>query len=820
MRPIHAIPRVLLAALVIALAPAAHAQTTMRGATSPAPNLAVVLTWPIDGSVQRFNVYRRIVGQSDYPAAPLNSSPLVRMTNCAAIQTIVPVGSPDWKVLEDQLGDGPTTPFDPCAIATIAPGSPKEATLQLLARARWPIAVIAGQGHRDANVTSGTRYEYQLREVNAAGTEIGVSPGLVLTAGIPTPLPPPGGLAAAAGDGRVLLGWGNQNDAAGFLVFRATAAGGPFQRVNETALLTQINRDVSGKPIAASNGFLDIRRWDPSGQPTTHDVQGVAIGGPANGVHYFYRVATVDLLGQAGAMSTTVSATPLDTTPPAAPSALRVTVVNTENRIEVDWNVVEFDVEGHAESAPMAGYRLFRYESENADPASGVQIGGMIASPAAGGTVVAGSDSDAILRPPFGEKTFWYRVEARDAAGNVSARSAAVAGHLADITPPAPPQGLAAEGFDTFIRLRWKMNTEPDLDSYQVYRSLCHNGVCNPCEPGPRKDVAQKPAEQPSGRPSDVPEPSGTDAKPDKEIPCGGPYALVGTVSRAEAGHMAQPVVFEDHTVPAGSPLCYSYWIKALDRAQNRSGTWPVSDPATEHTVCQRLRDKTPPDAAIISELFARDRAVQVSWVGPPVQDIRAYHVYRSPKEAGPYNWVGGMTVERPPIAPKVLTEPYKPVAPVSCNTIPLVTIESMSLGSFLDATVTAKATYWYKVVGIDQSGNEAPLSKAAPISTFTFTTARPAAPAIISVTGTAASPIGLLLRWSPTFDPSSQRGFAVFKTDRPSGLYRQIGTLVAAAEYQDNNVVQGVTYWYRVLQMDLTGQVSAPSPSVSGILP
>ena len=51
-------------------------------------------------------------------------------------------------------------------------------------------------------------------------------------------------------------------------------------------------------------------------------------------------------------------------------------------------------------------------------------------------------------------------------------------------------------------------------------------------------------------------------------------------------------------------------------------------------------------------------------------------------------------------------------------------------------------------------------------------------------------------------------------------GLYRQIGTLLGAAEYQDNNVVRGATYWYRVLQMDRSGQVSAPSPPASGSLP
>jgi hypothetical protein len=803
---------ILSVALTLALAPWAHAQPAMRAATSPAgPGLEVVLTWPTDTSVQRFNLYRRVQGQPAYPPTPLNAAPIARMTDCAALQAVIPIGSADWEHLKQGLADGPATPFDPCAIAAIPPGSVKEDKLQFLARSRWPIAVVAGQGHRDVTVVSGTTYQYQLRGVTAAGAETGaLVPDVTLTAGAPAPVPAPGSVTATAGDSRVLVLWGPQADVAGFAVFRATAAAGPYQRVNEAGLLVQVTQDLDGTAIPASNGFLDIRRWDASGNPATHLVQGVTIDGPANGVQYFYRVASLDLLGQAGPLSAApASATPADKTAPAAPAGVSVTAVDSESRLEVRWSLVEHDVEGHVEDAPMAGYRLFRYESQNAPLVTGVQIGGLVASPPLGQPFVVASDSAPLLRPAFGEQTFWYRMEALDAAGNVSARSVAVGGHLADITPPAPPKGVTAEGFDDFIRVRWNPNTEPDLDGYQIYRSLCHYGVCNPCEPDRRH------ATQPAGH--DVPPDAG---KPGKQEVCGGPYALVGTVSRADAEAMGSPVTFADHTIPAKSPLCYSYWVKALDRTQNRSGAWPVPDPAIETTVCQRLRDKEPPDPAIISGLFARDDAIRVEWVGPPVQDIRAYHVYRSTTQGGTYTWVGGMTVEPAPLTPKTLTSPYAPPPQVNCDTIPLVTIESMSIGFFIDTKVKAKETYWYKVVGIDQSGNEAPLAKAAPISTFSFTTKTPPAPVVTSITGSTAAPFALVVRWTPAFDAAQQRGFAVFRSDRPDGLYRQVGTLLDKAEYQDTHVVRGVTYWYRVLQMDGSGQVSPLSPPANGTLP
>jgi fibronectin type 3 domain-containing protein len=143
-----------------------------------------------------------------------------------------------------------------------------------------------------------------------------------------------------------------------------------------------------------------------------------------------------------------------------------------------------------------------------------------------------------------------------------------------------------------------------------------------------------------------------------------------------------------------------------------------------------------------------------------------------------------------------------------------------MSVGFYIDTKVTAKDTYWYKVVGIDQSGNEAPLAKAAPISTFTFTTKTPPPPVVTSITGTTATPFALVVRWTPVFDAAQHRGFAVFRSDRFDGLYRQVGTLLDKAEYQDTHVVRGVTYWYRVLQMDRSGQVSTLSPPANGSLP
>ena len=159
-------------------------------------------------------------------------------------------------------------------------------------------------------------------------------------------------------------------------------------------------------------------------------VNGIPVSGPSNATTYFYKVASLDLLGQQGPPNAMpqASATPQDTTPPAAPSGVSVRAIDSENRLEVRWNVVQADIDGHQESAAVGGYRLFRYDSENAPLASGTQIGGVIPAPATGTTFVTASDNAPGLRPPFGEQTFWYRVETFDVSGNVSARSSAPAG--------------------------------------------------------------------------------------------------------------------------------------------------------------------------------------------------------------------------------------------------------------------------------------------------------------------------------------------------------------------------------------------------------
>ena len=251
------------------------------------------------------------------------------------------------------------------------------------------------------------------------------------------------------------------------------------------------------------------------------------------------------------------------------------------------------------------------------------------------------------------------------------------------------------------------------------------------------------------------------------------------------------------------------------------SGGWPVPLP-TEEIVCERLREKTPPEAAFISKLMARDSGILIEWIGAPIQDIKAYHAYRAEKESGPYTWVGGMTVELPPNPGVKLTAPYAPPPGyvVDCNTVPLVVHEGMSAGSLMDETAKPHQIYWYKVAGIDQAGAETPLDKAVPISTFTFSTDQAATPNITSI-AEVAIPCGLKIDWQPIFISSTSWGFVLFRGDSSGGLFHQLGPTIQANTYIDVNVVADKEYWYKVLELDPDGYPSLLSaPKMGKVVP
>ena len=840
--------KILLSAIVFFIAVAnMKAQNVVAVSSNPGPGLHIALNWaPYSGAV-KYNIFRKKSTDVSYPGTAINGgTPIQTLTNCAKIRSILitpPADSTEWKIVSKTFATGSTL-FNPCNINTLKTDSVKYKKLQALCKASMPIAVVSGLGYRDSAVINGTAYKYKIVALNASNTVLGnVVLDLTVTAGVFVPPAAPTGVIAEPGDAMVLVRWDNVASAGGYIIERGLAAVGPFTRVNESVLTTEVKNHLNGDTlIPATAGLFDFKRytlWHGEGKDSTHLVMGIPVDGPKNNVSYYYRLKTVDIFKRPGSPSTVVGPViPRDSTAPSTPIDLSAVPDDISGNVTVRWTQVAKDKEGHWEYPDSSvRYRLYRFHtSDNPDSITNFYLGQL--NTIWGLKFRDTIDADPSLRAMYGNKTWWYRVRSLDASNNISQWSTAVSAIVKDITPPDIVKNLVTKGFEDHISVKWQPNSEPDMASYMVYRSLCHLGSWVDCSRqkdtckqwqsyDPSKFFEQKDGTQTPGRDiSSLAATTGIPPGPKLPCPCSGPFVFLGEITKDSVDRAISNgnFFFDDKTIPPGSPLCYAYWIKAKDSSGNLSGSFPIPSPAEQLQIkCERLRDRTPPENAIISGLFAQAEQIRVEWIGPPTQDTRAYHVYRAEgtnpaiePSSGAYSWVGGMTVELPPTMPVVLTSPYTPPGLATCDKISVMATPWMSQGFFEDKSIKPKLTYWYKVVGIDYDGNETPLDRAAAISTFSFTRTAPDAPVITTI-DKIAEPCSVVVNWSPVYDASKHVGFIVYRSSSAAGPFIPVVVSpVKGNSFTDTNVVRGQTYWYATAVLMLNGRLSSLSTAKS----
>jgi fibronectin type 3 domain-containing protein/subtilisin family serine protease len=269
------------------------------------------------------------------------------------------------------------------------------------------LATMAASAYTHTGLTNGTTYTYRVTARDATGNESQPSAEASATPADRTAPAAPTGLGATAGDRQVALDWTNNSDAdlGGYGVYRKNADG--------TWSLIE-----------------------------TVDVSAYTQTGLTNGTAYTYRVTARDTSGNESAPSSEASATPVDSTPPAAPAGL--TVIGGDGQVALDW--------ADNTEADLVGYRVYR---RNAD--------GSWSSLA---TVAASAYTHTGLT---NGTTYAYRVTAYDAVANESQPSAEVSATPADRTPPSAPTGLTASAADRQVALDWANNSEVDLAGYRVY---------------------------------------------------------------------------------------------------------------------------------------------------------------------------------------------------------------------------------------------------------------------------------------------------------------------------------------------------------------
>jgi len=794
-------------------------------------NTFVVLTWEPSVTMQGYNLYRTMAGStSTGPGRPINGGRLIEpVRTCAQMKKFIPEGSREWNLLTNgftalaarhdlrnipdsrnrahfanrtalagmrrpavdpltgvELPGRAQPAVDPCTALDRGLTKAEEDLFDTLATSNLKMRQARGTAYIDRQVNADQHYAYELRGVRKDGNEVTLARNVLVWAGHFILPDPPSGLTLSAGDHKVLSLWNRNPYAYSYMVQRSTNAGGPFQQVNPEPVFYDVDKNILDQPITPPQpGFLDFQRWDVDGLPVNHQVEGFMVTGPENGITYYYRVASRDALSRTGSWSTALSAIPVRTTPPMAPDELHVSAQLATPGLVLTWRKVTRDIDNHQLPDITQTYFIYRADNretlEDLTTLAAKQVSWINANPQDAATAtLSWVDTDPILLPPYGEKTFYYRQRCSDPYGNTSAPSAIIAGRIPDTTPPGPTEPDGADGFPDHIRVYWKPNSEPDLAGYQIYRGVCDRGLIY--RPGHKERL------------------TGT---------CD--LALVGQVTLGESKDMLThtgKIYFDDYSLPEGSPLCYAYWVRAYDVAQNLYQGIGGCPARREEYVCMRLLEKTPPPAPVITGMSARNDAVLLEWIASPVQDLHAFHVYRSDKEFEPPVFLACVLTDG-----TVLPAPW-PGLPPSCGDIPAEPDPLTVHGQYLDATAVPHQIYWYRVSALDWLGNESEasnLEKLPSSSTFTYTCDLPVTPVVQAMGSQAAPGCGLEVRWGPVFDPTVLEGFVVFRSTA-GGPYRQVSNVIAGNDFSDTSARRGVDYWYCIQSVDREGRLSQAS--------
>jgi fibronectin type 3 domain-containing protein len=260
--------------------------------------------------------------------------------------------------------------------------------------------------YADTGLQDATTYSYTVDAVDAAGNVSDRSVAAsTATADATAPTVPDTLTAVVNGPRQVQLSWHASTDnvgVAGYDVYR------------DTSLVAK---------VTAGTSYLD----SPAG----------------DGATYSYRVAAYDAAGNVSALSTAVSATTPDATPPSVPSGVTATATGP-HQIRLGWAPA-------TDNVGVASYAIYR---------AGVKI-----AVASGTSYLDTTVKDAT--------TYAYNVTAVDSAGNTSGQSLAATASTPDGTAPSvPTTPKATSTAFNLVTVSWTAATDNvAVTGYRLYRN-------------------------------------------------------------------------------------------------------------------------------------------------------------------------------------------------------------------------------------------------------------------------------------------------------------------------------------------------------------
>ena len=179
---------------------------------------------------------------------------------------------------------------------------------------------------------------------------------------------------------------------------------------------------------------------------------------------YYYKVTAEDAAGNVSGASNEHTATVADATPPGAPTALAAAVAGST--VNLTWTAA-------TDNVGVARYNLHRGTTSGFTPSAANRI----AQPT--GT----SFSDLSVAPG----SYFYKLTAEDAAGNVGPVSNTATATVADSSAPTAPTGLNATGGAGQANLTWTAAT----DNVGVVRYNVHRATTAGFTPSAGNRIAQ-----------------------------------------------------------------------------------------------------------------------------------------------------------------------------------------------------------------------------------------------------------------------------------------------------------------------------------------
>ena len=567
--------------------------------------------------------------------------------------------------------------------------------------------------YTDTGLSPGSTYGYRVSAYDWIGNESAKSTTLfVATADASAPTAPANLQGTAVSTTRIDLAWTASTDNVGVAGYR-------------------IYRDAAVIGTTAGTSFSDTAL--------------------AEYTTYVYRVAAYDAGGNESALSSPLTATTVDGTPPSVPSNLQGAAAST-SRIDLTWTA-------STDNAGVTGYRIYR-----------------------NGTAVGTSATTGYSDTGLSEATSYsYTLAAFDAEGNESAQCGAHAVTTADATAPSVPSNLQGAAASTSqINLTWTASSDNlGVAGYRVYR----NGslVASPAGTS-YSDTGLTEATSYSYTVA------ATDAAGNASAQCGAvavstldatvpsvPSNLQGTAASASQINLTWTASTDNVGVTGyrvyrnGSQvgtsastgysdtglteaMSYSYRVAAYDAAGNVSSLCGA--------VAVSTADATAPSVPTnLQGAGASASQINLTWTASTDNvGVTGYRVYRNGSQVG-----------------------------------------TTASTSYSDTGLSEITSYSYTVAAYDAAGNASAPCGAVAVSTLDGTA--PSVPANLQAAVVSTSRIDL--SWTASTDNVAVAGYRVYRD----------GSLVASpagTTYSDTGLAAGTTYGYRVAAYDAAGNTSA----------